>query len=136
MRIWSGHNIPGCRPSSTSPNWSFSPVSYDPPGMNHLQADPTVSVYALVKLPVNRWICFCVSPRSDVCRKRLMIAVLWMGCQSLHHVGLHLLCRACGVSLHPRGFRGFHKSFNARRGVHVVDQAGAAVKKQVSQVVS
>jgi hypothetical protein len=65
MHTLLGRSTPGFLPSSTSPSWSSSHVSAPPyrlsRGRLYGSTDHLVSVYALVKFPVNRWICFCVS---------------------------------------------------------------------------
>jgi hypothetical protein len=65
MHTLLGRSTPGFLPSSTSPSWSSSHVSAPPYTLSRSRlcrsTDHLVSVYALVKFPVNRWICFCVS---------------------------------------------------------------------------
>jgi hypothetical protein len=65
MLIWSVPSTPGYRQSSTLLNLSFSLVS-SLMKISPAVAEGSVSVYALVKFPVNKWICFCVSPCNSI----------------------------------------------------------------------
>jgi hypothetical protein len=66
MLIWSVPSTPGYRQSSTLLNLSFSLVS-SLMKISPAVAEGSVSVYALVKFPVNKWICFCVRPYERIC---------------------------------------------------------------------